>query len=118
MGWLTDLLQGIPLNAVLREKLNTAEKKFTDLEEENNRLNERVAALTKENEELKRQIANAPVAGVPPSEKPENRNGLYYFPGEPNTPYCPLCYETKGKKHVMSKFSGIGYICTVCYKVI
>ncbi|HTU91633.1 MAG TPA: hypothetical protein VMF69_16235 [Gemmataceae bacterium] len=118
MGWLSDLLQGIPLNSVLRERVALAEQKFREVEEENKRLMEEVAALTKENGELKREIADAPIAVTPPKEKPENRNGLYYFAGEESTPYCPRCYETAGKKHVMSAVPHMGHQCTVCDKFI
>jgi hypothetical protein len=118
MSWLTDLLQGIQLNPVLRERLALAEQKFKDIETENKHLTEKVAAITKENETLRQQIEQAPVAGVPPKEKPQIWNGLYYFGGDVSVMYCPRCYERENKKHVMAEERGVGHICTVCEKFI
>ena len=57
MGWFTDLLQGIPLNAVLKEKIGLFEQKYKDLEAEKNKLELQVATLAAENAALKQQIA-------------------------------------------------------------
>ncbi len=107
MNWLNDLLQGIPLNAVLRERLALVEQRFKDMEE-------KLTAVIKERDELKRQIAEAPAAM--PTEKPEIRNGVYYFAGD-ESPYCPRCFEREGRKHVMAD-NLIRLKCTVCGNMI
>jgi hypothetical protein len=116
MGWLNDWLQGIPRNAVLKERIAFEEKTFKDMKAENKQLKEAVATLTAENEELKRQIADAPVATATaqPQEKPKIVNGLYYFDGDMSTAYCPRCYEREGKKHVMASMRHLGSRCTAC----
>jgi hypothetical protein len=106
------------LNPVLRERVALAEQKVKDLESEKKRLREENEALTGENKTLKRKIAEAPLAVEPPKEKPEIRNGLYYFGGDMSTPHCPRCYETQGKKHVMANVRHMGHKCTVCENVI
>jgi regulator of replication initiation timing len=58
MSWLTDTLQGIPLNAVLREKISLVEQKLKDMELEKKKLEERVTELDKENSGLKTENAN------------------------------------------------------------
>src|SRR5262249_10309329 len=118
MGWLTDLLQGLPVNPVLRERLALAEQKFKDMEAENKRLKEEVATLAEENEGLKQQIERAPVASAPPKETPRIMYGLYSLGGDMSTPYCPRCYERQGKKHVMAGVSHLGHKCTVCGNII
>jgi hypothetical protein len=117
MGWLSDLLQGVPLNAVLRERVALAEQKFRDMETENTKLREELAAARKEFEEIKRQIADAPVAVAPPMEQPKIENGIYFF-GHDGKPYCPRCYEVGRKKCVMRLSASLGYLCPVCDKII
>ena len=46
MGFVNDLIKGIPVNAVLRDKLEQVEKRYEELEAENNQLRE-------ENQKLK-----------------------------------------------------------------
>jgi len=91
-----------------------AEQKFKEMETENKRLKDEVAALTEENKALKGKIEQAPVAVAPPKEKPEIMHGLYYFGGDKTTPHCPRCYERDGKKHVMASIRHLGSKCTVC----
>jgi len=64
VSWLSDLLKGVPLNPVLRERLAHVKQRFKDMEAE-------IKRLKAENEELKRQIANTPVAKAMPTENPE-----------------------------------------------
>ena len=49
MGIIIDILKELPLNAVLRDKLQKLEKKYDDLEAENNK-------LKKENRDLKKKL--------------------------------------------------------------
>jgi DNA-binding MarR family transcriptional regulator len=49
MGWIEDILKEVPLSAVLRERLQAADK-------ENEQLKERVADLEKENAALRAKI--------------------------------------------------------------
>lgn len=117
MGWLGDILQvlpGIQANSVLRERVTLAEQKSRDMEAENKRLEEKVATLTKENDELRQRIQDAPVAVVPPMERPEERNGLLFFNGDSSKPYCPRCHKPHGEKQPMSALTGAGFICPVC----
>jgi hypothetical protein len=118
MGWLTDLVQGVPVNAVLRERLALAEQRFKDLESENAKLKGQLAALTAEHEVLKKKVEHVPVAVVPPAETPDVHGGLYYFDGNRNDAYCPRCYEREAKKHHMAAAGSIGFVCTVCGNIV
>lgn len=53
MGIITDILKELPLNAVLRDKLQELERKYDTLEIENNRLKEENRKLKNELKELK-----------------------------------------------------------------
>ena|ERR1700722_4441811 len=118
MAWLSDLLQGIPLNAVLKERIAYEEKRFKDLETENKRLKEQVSALTEENDGLKKMIEQVPVAVAPPKELPEIMYSSYYFNGDNTKLYCAGCYDSLGKKHLMARMPGMGFKCTVCKNFI
>jgi hypothetical protein len=114
MSLLTDLLKEVPLSAVLQERIK-------GLETENKQLKEALATVTKERDdvtnerdELRRKIDNAPFAAAPPKEKPEIRNGLYYFDGDMSKPCCPRCYENHGRKSPMAGRSHLGMKCSVC----
>ena len=118
MSWWSDLLKGIPLNEVLRERLALAEQKFRDLEDENNKLKDRVAALTAENKTLQGRVAEAQAKEEREKAKPELMYGCYFFGGDCSKLYCVACYETQGKKHPMSPVRHIGHQCTVCQKMV
>src|SRR6516165_11320323 len=100
MGWLMDslkdVLQGIPTASILRERLLLAEDRFKVLEAENKKLQEQVAALTGENEDLKRQITKVPVATALPKEQPKEMHGCYYFGHDTSKLYCPRCWQREG----------------------
>ena len=53
MGWITDLLQELPLSAVQRERLALAEQKYSLLETSNTDLKSKYAILESETEALK-----------------------------------------------------------------
>ncbi len=53
MGWITDLLQELPLSAVQRERLSLAEQKYALLETANADLKSKYAVLESENNALK-----------------------------------------------------------------
>ncbi len=112
MGFFSDIMQSIPVNAVLRERITLAENKIKDLETENKKLKDQVAVLTTENEELKKKVAA--FEATKQREEPEVHNGLYYFGGNRSQAYCPRCYEEKGKKHTMTNMRHMGQKCTVC----
>ncbi len=142
MGWLTDSLKAIPVSALLGEWLALAEQKFKDIQSENAKLKEQVAALTveneslkhiqsenaklkeqvvdltAENESLKRMARQAPVAVAQAKDAPELIYGCYFFGRDPTKLYCPVCYENKGQKHIVKYVRHLGRKCTVCGHVI
>lgn len=87
MDWLADVLQRIPLNAILKERVALAEQKHKELEDEATQLRETIAALTAENVSLKQQNEVRTKAGQP---KPRVKWGCYAFEGDANL-YCPAC---------------------------
>jgi hypothetical protein len=111
MSWMTDILQGIPVNAVLKERLALAEQKFKDLEAGNKSLQDQVVAIKTENSALKEQLAQI---ALKESDKPELMYGCYYFGGDNTKLYCVACYETKCKRYPVAKVHGLGHKCTVC----
>jgi predicted nuclease with TOPRIM domain len=112
MSWLSELLQGVPLNAVLRERVALAEQKFKEIEQDKKKLEEKVSALEAENADLKQKIAAA--ADQASREKPKFKWGCYVFEGEPDRLYCPACFDTKGKKHLTTRINSNRRMCSVC----
>jgi hypothetical protein len=89
MSWWTDLLQGIPLNAVLKERLALAEQKFNALEKENKELRGQVEALTAENASLKEERDS-----LRTEEEFVERRGVAWKK-EPDGHYLPCCPKCK-----------------------
>jgi hypothetical protein len=122
MGWLMDsvkdLLQGIPAASILRERLLLAEDRFKDLEAENQKLQQRIAALARENEDLKRQLINVPVATALPKEQPKEMYGCYYFGNDTSKLYCPRCWQKDGTRGPMVRASSLGLNCSVCGNIV
>jgi hypothetical protein len=56
MGAIQDLLQEVPLSAVLRERVGLAEAKYNLAVKENEDLKQRLRALEEENASLRAQI--------------------------------------------------------------
>jgi predicted RNase H-like nuclease (RuvC/YqgF family) len=56
MGFITDLLKEVPLSAVLREKLATADTKIESLEKENADLRQLVKEKDGEIDRLKQEV--------------------------------------------------------------
>lgn len=56
MGFITDILKDIPVNAVLREKLKDFEKKHEELEAEITKLKGENKKLVDENQQLKSEL--------------------------------------------------------------
>lgn len=90
MSWVMEMLQGIPVNAVLREKILLIEEKIKRFEDEKKRLEDEVVSLRKENNSLRAQLT--PLAldleyteecGVLWKRRP---NGTFHY-----QPYCPIC---------------------------
>ena len=106
MGLLDDILKGLPLNALLREKINDVEIKYAAIETEN-------AILKDDNNKLKRQLA---VPGKLRWEPP-----YYWLVNDDATkdgPFCPHCYD-KHKELIHLHGHGSGYrrgywLCTAC----
>ena len=79
MGVITDILTGIPLNAVLRERLVDKESYIATLESENAVLKAENAVLKAENAEFKTKF-----------QKIESNKAIH---GD----ICPYCQQPKGK---------------------
>ncbi|MGA9195106.1 MAG: hypothetical protein WB037_08455 [Pseudolabrys sp.] len=60
MSLLQDLLKEVPLSSVLRERVALAEDKFERASKEIDGYRQRIAALERENEELRAQIPSGP----------------------------------------------------------
>jgi predicted RNase H-like nuclease (RuvC/YqgF family) len=58
MGWITDILKEVPLSAVLREKLATADTEIDALKTENTNLRELVKQQDGEIDRLKKEVAS------------------------------------------------------------
>lgn len=104
---LADQMKNLELKGVIVD----LQGKLLDLKEE-------IVGLREENAELKQKIAEAPFANAAPKEKFEILYSCYYFDGDKAKLYCPRCYETQSKKHIVSRVSGIGHKCTVCGNII
>jgi hypothetical protein len=104
---LADQLRSLELKEVIVD----LQSKMLDLKQE-------VNSLREENEELKKKIKDAPMAAAHPKETPEVMYGCYYFGGDSSKLYCPRCYETQGKKHIMASHHHMGFKCTVCSNFI
>jgi hypothetical protein len=111
MTSLTDLLQGIPLNAVLRERVALAEQRLKDLESENKNLKDQAATLAKENAALRGQLEA--IARRDAAVKPTLQWGCYKFAGEDGL-FCPACYDKDGKKYQTTRLDIGKRRCTVC----
>lgn len=59
MGWLQDMLQEVPLSAVLRERVALAEERFDKASKENDLHKRRIAELELELQELRAKIPAA-----------------------------------------------------------
>jgi hypothetical protein len=83
MGLVTDIIKGLPISAVLQDKLQELEKRFEQLEAENRE-------LRAENGALRAQLRAATV-----TSDFEDINGLLWkkkaFGGFENKPRCPVC---------------------------
>ncbi len=108
MPWLSDLLQGVPLNSVLRERVALAEQKFKDIEAENKSLKERVSALTAENDTYRKLIAQQRAD----SQFVERRGVLWKR--EDDGHYLPCCPRCKTALTPMPPWSHDFLDCTVC----
>lgn len=86
MGWISDLLGGIPTAAVAHERIALLETKFADLETENRQLKQEVDRLTRENATLRGQL--------PADDFVASRGVLFKRKAdgtfEPDA-YCPEC---------------------------
>jgi hypothetical protein len=99
-------------NLELKEIIVDLQGKVLDLKQEINSLRE-------ENEGLKRQIKEAPVAAATPKEVPTIRDGMYWKGDD--GPFCTACYDTSERlvrasnaTHDEKVVMGIRYKCPVC----
>ncbi len=79
MGVITDILTGVPLNAVLRERLVDKESYIAALETENAALKAKIAVLEAENADFRAKF-----------QKIESNKAVH---GD----ICPYCQQPKGK---------------------
>lgn len=56
MGIITEILKGLPMSAVLEDKLKNLEAKYEATESENAKLRASISAFRQDNEELKKQL--------------------------------------------------------------
>ena len=97
MGIISDISSVIGLAKKAKEladELKNLELKgvIVDLQGKPLDLKEEINTLREENEELKRQIKDAPVAGAAPKEMPAIKDGMYYKGTD--GPFCTACYLT------------------------
>ena len=64
MGWLQDLLQQVPLSAVMKERIALVEQKYQGAIQEVEYLKKWVAALDRENADLRAQIPHREEASL------------------------------------------------------
>jgi hypothetical protein len=110
--WLTDILQGPPVNSALRERVALAQERAQMLEERNKDFERTNAELRREVVELKRQIEEH--VSMPDEEQPMVVHNCYCFGGDTTKLYCTACYDSKGKKSLMANMRHMGLKCGVC----
>ena len=64
MGWLQDLLQEVPLSAVLKERVALAEQQYERATQEISSYQEQIAALKRENEALRARLPAEPTEAL------------------------------------------------------
>ena len=74
MGFITDILKEVPLSAVLREKLVTADAQIDTLKTENADLRELVKQKDGEIDRLKKQVESLKQPIASPSFSPRRRD--------------------------------------------
>jgi hypothetical protein len=115
MGIITDILKDVPLSAVLREKLLTADKENESLKSENAIQEQTLTQKEQEIQRLKQQIQELQKLHGTPQLK--FVAPFFYADGDP-VPYCPRCWESDHKAiHMKPPYpvhSGPKYECPVC----
>lgn len=114
MSLLSEILQGIPLNAVLKEKVELIQRQYADLELENQRLRDQISALKIENKDLKCEISQLKSQEM---RKPTIKWGCYKFEGEEGL-FCVKCFETQKRKSPTSHVNSSTRRCLVCEAII
>jgi len=95
MGFIDNLISGIPINPVLRERLLLVEEKYKLLEKEKVELQEKVTGLEQHLAECIQQLS----AYVGQEEFIEHRGALFKRSpsgGYVNSVYCPKCHNSVG----------------------
>ena len=108
MSFFGDLLQGVPVNSVLRERMQLAEQKLETLDDEAQRLRDQVGALRIENADLKKQVGELQI-----EHNFLTLRGVLWKKEEDGhyLPYCPKCKLPFSTAPVHSPDF---FICTVC----
>ena len=65
MGSIQDLLQEVPLAAVLRERVTLADQRYETALRENEELKQKITRLERENAELRTQVRQTKEATLP-----------------------------------------------------
>jgi hypothetical protein len=84
MGLITDIIKGLPISAVLEDKLKEAEKRYERLETDNRQLREENFTLQKRINELTKSDDYVEVEGLLWKRKVGGG-----FEGKPRCPICP-----------------------------
>ena len=87
MGIIANFLKGIPLSAVLRERVKLSKQKYELLEGENSVLKDRVAKLEQENVELRAQIPAIPSDDLSDDDKKMLTRLLHAWNDHTGDPY-------------------------------
>ena len=111
MAWVADLLQGVPLSSVLKERVALAEDRARAIEEENRQLRDEVTAWKTKCEQLQRQLRSEAAA-----EACVKSGGVLWKKEadgqfEP-APYCPNCETPMHAFPPMGR--GMLWICSPC----
>lgn len=89
---VSDILQGIPVNAVLRERIELAAERLKAAEEKNVELQKKVTALEKDNRKLKNQVSEKAKL----NEFIEHRGALFKRKGANGYHNAVFCRKCKG----------------------
>src|SRR5689334_7102515 len=116
MSFWTDVMQGIPINAVLKERLALAEQKFKDIEAENKGLQQQVATLRQQNEQLSARVHAYEANETAAESKPNLERDFYRFEGDPGL-FCTTCYDMHAKKVCTTVVLAGVRTCPVCKTV-
>jgi hypothetical protein len=102
---LSKSMQHVELKTTIAELMNELADAKIQLAE----LKEEIVALKADYDALKATKERETEA------KPNVQWGCYKFEGDENL-YCPACYDTEGKKHLISRVGAKWRLCSVCQR--